>query len=59
MLPNQSKTLQQADIDAVAETIDFYRFAVKYGEDLYRMQIDQHSPGVWNRIEWRGLEVGP
>eukprot|EP00116_Pleurobrachia_bachei_P008902 sb/3469164/ len=52
----QSKTLQQADIDAVAETIDFYRFAVQYAQDLYRMQPSHHSPGVWNRVEWRGLE---
>lgn len=52
----QSKTLQQADIDAVAETIDFYRFAVKFGSDLYKSQPDHHSPGIWNRIEWRGLE---
>ncbi|XP_063680792.1 delta-1-pyrroline-5-carboxylate dehydrogenase, mitochondrial-like [Bolinopsis microptera] len=52
----QSKTLQQADIDAVGETIDFYRFAVNYAEDLYNMQPEHHSKGIWNRIEWRGLE---
>jgi len=52
----QSKTLQQADIDAVAETVDFYRFAVQFAEQLYSMQPEYHSPGVWNRVEWRGLE---
>jgi len=52
----QAKTFQQADIDAVCETIDFYRFAVMFAQDLYRMQPSQHSKTVWNRIEWRGLE---
>jgi len=52
---NQSKTAHQAEIDAVCELIDFWRFNVEY---MTRIYADQpvSSPGVWNRIEYRPLE---
>jgi 1-pyrroline-5-carboxylate dehydrogenase len=50
-----SKNAFQAEIDAACELIDFWRFNVKYAEDLYRMQ--PLSPdGQWNRVEYRPLE---
>lgn len=51
----QSKTVHQAEIDAAAELIDFYRFNVHFAERLYEEQ--PLSPaGMWNRIEYRPLE---
>ncbi len=51
----QSKTAHQAEIDAAAETIDFWRFNVDYMARLYSEQPIS-SPGVWNRLEYRPLE---
>jgi 1-pyrroline-5-carboxylate dehydrogenase len=50
-----SKTAHQAEIDAVAELADFWRF-----NPFYMMQIMQPQPGsvpsVWNMTEQRPLE---
>ncbi|WP_219462963.1 L-glutamate gamma-semialdehyde dehydrogenase [Nonomuraea rhizosphaerae] len=51
----QSKSAQQAEIDAACELIDFLRFNVAYARQLYADQ-PVSSPGVWNRMEYRGLE---
>ncbi|MBN1950578.1 MAG: L-glutamate gamma-semialdehyde dehydrogenase [Bacteroidales bacterium] len=51
----QSKNVHQAEIDAACELIDFYRFNVKYLEEIYEMQPNS-SPQQWNSIEWRPLE---
>lgn len=52
----QGKNAWQAEIDAAAELCDFFRFNVKYAEDLYAQQPVHHATGVWNRIEYRPLE---
>ncbi|KAI1107614.1 delta 1-pyrroline-5-carboxylate dehydrogenase [Jackrogersella minutella] len=52
----QGKNAWQAEIDAAAELCDFFRFAVKYAEDMYAQQPPLNSPGLWNRIEYRPLE---
>jgi len=51
----QSKSVQQAEIDAACELIDFWRFNVHYA---FQLREDQPiSPtGVWNRTELRPLE---
>jgi len=51
----QSKTVQQAEIDAACELIDFLRFNVAFGEQIIADQ-PQSSPGVWNRFDHRPLE---
>jgi 1-pyrroline-5-carboxylate dehydrogenase len=51
----QSKNVMQAEIDAACEMIDFFRFNVQYMTDIYSDQPES-SPGVWNRMEYRGLE---
>jgi len=51
----QSKTVQQAEIDAACELIDFWRFNVAYGRRLLEEQ-PQSSKGVWNRLDQRPLE---
>ncbi|WP_049571858.1 L-glutamate gamma-semialdehyde dehydrogenase [Nonomuraea sp. SBT364] len=51
----QSKSVQQAEIDAACELIDFLRFNVSYARQLYSDQPIS-SPGVWNRMEYRPLE---
>ncbi|MBG0817533.1 L-glutamate gamma-semialdehyde dehydrogenase [Planomonospora sp. ID82291] len=51
----QSKSAQQAEIDAACELIDFLRFNVAYARRLYSDQPFS-SPGVWNRMEYRPLE---
>jgi 1-pyrroline-5-carboxylate dehydrogenase len=54
-LLGQSKTVQQAEIDAACELIDFWRFNVQFGRELLAGQ-PQSSPGVWNRTDHRPLE---
>jgi 1-pyrroline-5-carboxylate dehydrogenase len=51
----QSKTAHQAEIDAAAELIDFWRFNVHYMKRIYDEQ-PLSSPGVWNWLEYRPLE---
>ena len=51
----QSKNVFQAEIDAVAELIDFLRFNVQYMTEIYQQQPDS-SKGIWNRLEYRALE---
>jgi 1-pyrroline-5-carboxylate dehydrogenase len=51
----QSKTVHQAEIDAVAELVDFWRFNVHFMAEL--MSDQPYSPhGMWNRVEYRALE---
>jgi len=51
----QSKSCYQAEIDATCETADFYRYNVKFMEQIYRNQpISDHH--VWNRVHYRALE---
>jgi 1-pyrroline-5-carboxylate dehydrogenase len=51
----QSKTAHQAEIDAAAELVDFFRFNVHFAERLYEDQPIS-APGMWNRVEYRPLE---
>jgi 1-pyrroline-5-carboxylate dehydrogenase len=51
----QSKTIHQAEIDAAAEMIDFFRFNVAFAQELYSEQpIADHT--MWNMMEYRALE---
>lgn len=52
----QGKNVFQAEIDCIAELIDFFKFNVKYAEEMYQQQPIESSPGVWNRAEYRPLE---
>ncbi|KAI8596436.1 delta-1-pyrroline-5-carboxylate dehydrogenase [Dissophora ornata] len=52
----QGKNAWQAEIDSAAEMIDFWRFGVKFAEELYSVQPPQNSAGTWNRTEYRPLE---
>lgn len=52
----QGKNVYQAEIDSIAELSDFFRFNVKYAEEMYAEQPLKSSPGVWNRAEYRPLE---
>src|SRR4249919_1717141 len=52
---NQSKTSHQAEIDAAAELIDFWRYNVEFMLRIYSEQ-PVSSAGVWNRLEYRPLE---
>lgn len=51
----QSKNAFQAEIDAVAELCDFWRFNVAFMIDIYNQQ-PQSPHGTWNRMEYRALE---
>jgi 1-pyrroline-5-carboxylate dehydrogenase len=51
----QSKSVQQAEIDAACELIDFLRFNVAFGLQILGEQ-PQSSAGVWNRFDHRPLE---
>ncbi|MEO3767425.1 L-glutamate gamma-semialdehyde dehydrogenase [Streptomyces sp. B8F3] len=52
----QSKTAQQAEIDAPCELIDFWRFNVHFARQIMDEQPPIQPPGVWNRLDHRPLE---
>ncbi len=52
----QSKNAYQAEIDAVAELCDFFRFNAYFYQEIIREQ-PLHSPSpTWNKVEYRPLE---
>ena len=51
----QSKNIWQAEIDAVCELADFFRYNVEFMTEIYHQQPESVS-GVWNRLEYRPLE---
>ena len=51
----QSKTVWQAEIEAVSETIDYFRFTVHCMDELYGDQPASEE-GVINSLEYRPLE---
>ena len=51
----QSKTIYQAEIDAVAELADFLRFNVQYMQEVYAQQ-PHSAKNIWNTLEYRPLE---
>lgn len=51
----QSKNAYQAEIDAVAELCDFFRFNVEFMTQLYSDQPSS-SKNIWNQMEYRPLE---
>jgi 1-pyrroline-5-carboxylate dehydrogenase len=51
----QSKTVQQAEIDAACELIDFLRFNAEFAERIDEVQPIS-PPGVSNELEYRPLE---
>ena len=52
---DQSKTVFQAEIDAAAEIIDFFRFNPHYMRQLYAEQ-PASAAGIWDYAEYRALE---
>ncbi len=51
----QSKNPFQAEIDAAAELIDFFRYNVHFMRQIYEEQPFS-PPGQWNQVEYRPLE---
>jgi 1-pyrroline-5-carboxylate dehydrogenase len=51
----QSKSVQQAEIDAPCELVDFWRWNVVFGRRVLEEQ-PVSSNGVWNRLDHRPLE---
>ena len=51
----QSKNAMQAEIDAACELIDFLKYNAYFMQQIYTEQPDS-APGIWNRLEYRGLE---
>ncbi|WP_236789212.1 L-glutamate gamma-semialdehyde dehydrogenase [Amycolatopsis sp. GM8] len=51
----QSKSVQQAEIDAACELIDFLRFNVHYARRILAEQPNS-VPGAWNRMDYRPLD---
>ncbi len=49
------KNVFQAEIDAVCELVDFFRYNVYYAEQIFGIQPD-NQPGIWNRMDYRPLE---
>ncbi|SFK49132.1 1-pyrroline-5-carboxylate dehydrogenase [Amycolatopsis sacchari] len=51
----QSKSVQQAEIDAACELIDFLRFNAHYARRILAEQPNS-VPGSWNRMDYRPLD---
>ncbi|KAK5938676.1 hypothetical protein PMZ80_008867 [Knufia obscura] len=52
----QGKNPYQADIDCVAESIDFLKTFPALAADMYKNQPPFNAPGIWNRSEQRPLD---
>ncbi len=52
----QAKTIQQAEIDAVGELADFWRFNVHFARQVLAEQPIVNPRGQWNRLDHRPLE---
>jgi len=51
-----SKNPFQAEIDAVCELVDFFRFNAYYMQMISDIQPINPDPMIWNRIDYRPLE---
>jgi 1-pyrroline-5-carboxylate dehydrogenase len=51
----QSKSVQQAEIDAACELIDFWRFNVEFARNILAEQ-PRSGAGEWNRTDYRPLD---
>lgn len=51
-----SKNVFQAEIDAVCELVDFFRFNAYYMQQIADLQPINPDPTIWNRIDYRPLE---
>jgi 1-pyrroline-5-carboxylate dehydrogenase len=51
-----SKNPFQAEIDAVCELADFFRFNAYYMQMIADIQPNNPDPIIWNRLEYRPLE---
>ena len=53
----QAKTVIQAEIDAAAELVDFFRFNAFFGKELLKYQPISEDPGTTlNLMRYRSLE---
>ena len=51
----QSKTAYQAEIDAAAEIVDFWKYNAHFMRQLYTEQ-PRSAAGIWDYVEYRPLE---
>ncbi|PKY01615.1 delta-1-pyrroline-5-carboxylate dehydrogenase mitochondrial precursor, partial [Aspergillus campestris IBT 28561] len=52
----QGKNIWQAEIDAAAETVDFFRHYIHEAWSLFAQQPRVQPAGQWNKMEYRPLE---
>lgn len=52
----QGKNIWQAEIDAAAETVDFFKYYIQEAWQLYSQQPKVQSDSDWNKLEYRPLE---
>ncbi len=50
-----SKNIYQAEIDAVCELVDFFKFNAYYMQEIYSNQ-PLNAPTIWDRLDHRPLE---
>jgi len=50
-----SKNIYQAEIDAICELVDFFRFNAFYMQQIYEIQPD-NAAQIWDRLDHRPLE---
>lgn len=52
----QGKNIWQSEIDAAAETCDFFRYYIQECWKLFGQQPTEQPDGTWNKLEYRSLE---
>lgn len=52
----QGKNIWQAEIDAIAELADFWRFNCLFAEEIHNLQPTYQSKGIWNSCEYGPLD---
>lgn len=52
----QGKNIWQAEIDAAAETVDFFRYYIQECWKLFSQQPTEQPDGTWSKLEYRPLE---
>lgn len=52
----QNKTVDQAEWDAVCQTVDYLRYQAQFAEQIHSFSPERSTPGEWSHVEARALE---
>lgn len=52
----QNKTVEQAEWDAICQTVDYLRYQAQFAEQIHSFTPECSTPGEWSHVEARALE---